>query len=143
MRIVICSGYMNPIHAGHIDFLEAAKKLGDILVVIVNNDKQVALKGSKVFMDEEERCRIVSSLKCVGECVISIDDDKSVISTLKKVHSKYATDVFVEYIVFANGGDRNVGNSPEEDFCQSVGIRTVYSVGGEKTQSSSSLLEGI
>jgi cytidyltransferase-like protein len=143
MRIVICSGYMNPVHVGHIDFLEAAKQLGNRLIVIVNNDKQVVLKGSKAFMSEEERCRIVSSLRCVDECVLSIDDDKTVLSTLKKIYAKYETDVFVDSITFANGGDRHVGNSPEEDYCKSVGIRTEYGVGGEKTQSSSSLLESV
>ena len=40
-RVVVVSGYFNPIHSGHLDYLEEAKKLGDYLVVIVNSDNQV------------------------------------------------------------------------------------------------------
>lgn len=57
MKIVVISGYFNPIHSGHIDYIQSAKKLGDKLIVIVNNDKQVSLKGSVPFQDEEERKR--------------------------------------------------------------------------------------
>ncbi len=52
-KIVCVSGYFNPIHAGHIEYFEKSRKLGDKLVVIVNNDK----KGSS-FMPEAERLRI-------------------------------------------------------------------------------------
>ena len=64
-KIVVISGYFNPIHSGHLDYIQEAKKLGDFLVVIVNNDDQVKIKGSIPFMDEEERARIVSSIKGV------------------------------------------------------------------------------
>ena len=40
MRVVIVSGYFNPLHGGHIDMIEAAAAMGDKLIVIVNNDKQ-------------------------------------------------------------------------------------------------------
>ena len=43
MRVVVISGYFNPIHTGHLDYIKAASKLGDRLVVIVNNDEQVKL----------------------------------------------------------------------------------------------------
>ena len=62
MRIVICSGFMNPIHTGHIDYMESAKALGNYLIVIVNNDEQVKLKGSTPFMSESDRLRIVESM---------------------------------------------------------------------------------
>ena len=55
MKVVVISGYFNPIHTGHLDYIKAASKLGDKLVVIVNNDEQVKLKGSVPFQDEEER----------------------------------------------------------------------------------------
>lgn len=74
-RVVVVSGYFNPIHSGHIDYLESAKERGDYLIVIVNNDHQVSLKGSDPFMDENERLRIVKSLRCVDKAVISIDED--------------------------------------------------------------------
>ena len=70
-RIVVISGYFNPIHSGHLDYIQEAKKLGDFLVVIVNNDDQVKIKGSIPFMDEEERARIVSSIKGVDYTYIS------------------------------------------------------------------------
>ena len=50
---VIVSGYFNPLHKGHIEYLKLSKKKGDILIVIVNNDFQRELKGSKKFMDEK------------------------------------------------------------------------------------------
>ena len=50
--LVIASGYFNPIHKGHIEYLKRSRELGDSLIVIVNNDMQVGLKGSKVFQNE-------------------------------------------------------------------------------------------
>jgi len=139
-RIVIISGYFNPLHVGHLDYIEAAKSIGDHLVVIVNNDCQVELKGSVSFMSEADRVRVVSSITSVNETVLSIDAGRSVIETLSLLVEKYSLDPFVESITFANGGDRNDENSPEEEFCLTKNIRTVYGVGGGKTQSSSELI---
>ena len=82
MNIVIVSGYFNPIHSGHIDYLQSAKKHGDLLFVIVNNDNQVKVKGSVPFMDEEERVSIVQNIKGVNSAIVSIDTDGSVCKTL-------------------------------------------------------------
>ena len=141
MRVVVVSGYFNPIHTGHLDYIEGARKLGDKLVVIVNNDKQVTLKGSKPFMSEVDRIRIVSAIKGVDKVVLSIDETGSVIETLKAVYNEHAVDYFFDSMVFCNGGDRTKGNSPEEKYCEWRGIRTAYNVGGGKTQSSSELLK--
>ena len=141
MRIVVVSGYFNPIHSGHLDYLEAAKKLGDYLIVIVNNDFQVSLKGSVPFMPSDERLRIVASLSCVDKAVLSDSDDQSVVSTLKKLYEVYSLDYFFQSMTFANGGDRTEGNSPEEQYCKQNGIRLSYDCGGGKTNSSSELLE--
>ena len=81
-KIVVISGYFNPIHSGHLDYIQEAKKLGDFLVVIVNNDDQVKIKGSIPFMDEEERARIVSSIKGVDYTYISTDEDGTVSNSL-------------------------------------------------------------
>jgi len=140
MRIVICSGFMNPIHTGHIDYMEAAKALGNYLIVIVNNDEQVKLKGSTPFMSESDRLRIVESIGCVNRAMISIDNDSSVVGSLQLIHGRYSLDVFVDSITFANGGDRTAGNSPEETYCKEAGILTAYGVGGGKTKSSSELI---
>ena len=141
MRVVIISGYFNPLHTGHLDYIKAASELGDKLVVIVNNDKQVELKGSKPFMNEFDRMRIVSAVKGVDKAVLSIDEGGSVIETLKAIYNEYAVDYFFDSMTFCNGGDRTKGNSPEEQYCEWRGIKTVYNVGGGKTQSSSSLLK--
>ena len=141
MRVVLISGYFNPLHTGHLDYIKAASELGDKLVVIVNNDKQVELKGSKPFMKEFDRMRIVSAVKGVDKAVLSIDEGGSVIETLKAIYNEYAVDYFFDSMTFCNGGDRTKGNSPEEQYCEWRGIKTVYNVGGGKTQSSSSLLK--
>jgi len=141
MRVVVISGYFNPIHTGHLDYIKAASEMGDKLVVIVNNDKQVSIKGSTPFMNEVERMRIVNSIKGVSKSVLSIDTDGAVTETLKSIYNEYSVDYFFDSMIFANGGDRTEGNSPEEDYCRWRGIKTAYNVGGGKTQSSSELLK--
>ena len=140
MRVVVKSGYFNPLHTGHLDYIKAAAELGDKLVVIVNNDKQVELKGSKPFMNQVDRMRIASAIKGVDKVALSIDEDESVVNTLKSIYDEYAIDYFFDSMIFCNGGDRTKGNSPEEEYCKWRGIKTAYSVGGKKTQSSSELL---
>src|SRR5680860_250427 len=83
--VVAVSGYFNPLHVGHLDMIEMAKKLGDKLVVIVNNDYQVKLKGSVPFMALADRVRIIESLKAVDEVFVSVDRDKTVCKSLAKV----------------------------------------------------------
>ena len=141
MKVVVISGYFNPIHTGHLDYINAASDMGDKLVVIVNNDKQVSIKGSTPFMEEVQRMRIVHSIKGVNKTVLSIDIDGAVTETLKLIYDEYSVDYFFDSMVFANGGDRTKGNSPEEEYCNWRGIRTAYNVGGKKTQSSSELLK--
>ena len=128
--LVAVSGYFNPLHIGHIEYLRAARLLGTKLVVIVNNDTQVKLKGSKLFMDEKERTEIVAELKPVDEVILAIDKDRSVCKTLE----------FLKPDIFANGGDRTNDNIPEVATCKKLGIKMVFGVGGGKVQSSSWLL---
>ena len=137
MNIAICSGYFNPVHKGHIDYLLSAKKLADELIVIVNSDKQVKQKGSTSFMKESERLYIVRSLKPVDCAVISLDKDMSVCETLRLIYDMRPD---AQEIVFANGGDRKEADVPEYDICHLLGIKMAFNVGGEKTQSSSDLL---
>lgn len=138
MKIVIVSGYFNPIHKGHIEYFKLSKSYGDKLYVIVNNDFQRGLKGSLEFQDEEERLLIVSSLKMVDEAIISIDKDRSVCETLKMIHSKEneMTELF-----FANGGDQNNEIIPERKICENLGIILIDGM-GNKIQSSSWLIKG-
>jgi len=143
MRVVVVSGYFNPIHGGHLDYLEGAKKLGDYLIVIVNNDNQVEIKGSKPFMDCQERMRIVEALQCVNKAVESVDEDGSVVTTLNILHTKYSLEWDFDEMIFANGGDRKLDNIPEYELCEKRGIKMAFNVGGGKTQSSSELIEKV
>ncbi len=139
-RVVVASGYFNPIHSGHLDYLEKAKELGDYLIVIVNSDNQVDLKGSDPFMDELERLRIIKALRCVDRAVISIDEDGTVCRSIRKEYTRLQDDPFFIGIAFANGGDRKEGGVPEDSLECEIGLKMIYNVGGGKTQSSSQLL---
>lgn len=142
-RIVVISGFFNPIHGGHLDYIQSARLLGNRLIVIVNNDLQVELKGSKSFMDEEERLRIVQNIKGVDKAVLSIDKDGSVCQSVRSEYYKLQDNVFFDSMTFANGGDRKEGGVPEDILENELGIRMAYNIGGEKTQSSSKLLKNM
>ena len=62
---VAVSGYFDPIHVGHLEYLKMAKELGDFLIVIVNNNQQCILKKGKPFMDENDRVEILRALGIV------------------------------------------------------------------------------
>ena len=141
MRVVAISGFFNPLHMGHIDYISAARNLGDFLIVIINSDKQVDIKGSVPFMEQDERLAIINNIKGVDRAVISIDDDGSVCETLRAEFNRLQNDPFFDEMVFANGGDRKEGGVPEDILTDELGVRMAYNVGGEKTQSSSSLIE--
>jgi len=136
-KVIIVSGYFNPIHAGHVNYFKEAKALGDVLVVIVNNDRQVEIKQSVPFMPEADRIKIIESIKYVDEVFLSVDNDSSVCESLKKIAEKYkGSELF-----FANGGDRHKGNIPETEVLKEFNIKTADGVGGGKIQSSSWLLK--
>ncbi len=139
-KIVIVSGYFNPIHSGHIDLFNSARKLGDKLIVILNNDEQVKIKGSFPFMSEKERKRVVEHICCVDFVYISIDKDKSVCKTIKRIYKKFQKEEDFSYI-FANGGDRKKENVPEDNVCKELNIKMKFNVGGGKKQSSSWLIQ--
>ena len=131
MKKVAVSGYFNPLHIGHIRLLKEAKELGDYLVVILNNDQQVKLKGSVPFMKIADRKEIVESIKYVDEVFISIDKDKSISQSLAQVKPD----------IFANGGDRHQEEIPEAKVCQTYNIKMVDNIGGQKIRSSSNLIK--
>ena len=137
LKAVIVSGYFNPIHKGHLELFEKASILGKELWVIVNSDLQCKLKGSKVFMDEDERLTIVKAIGVVDRALISIDKDKTQCKTLIYLAKKYVK----EYdISFANGGDQNNDSIPELKICKNQGIELIQGL-GDKIQSSSWLLK--
>jgi glycerol-3-phosphate cytidylyltransferase/D-beta-D-heptose 7-phosphate kinase/D-beta-D-heptose 1-phosphate adenosyltransferase len=113
MKIVILSGFFNPLHGGHLDMIEEAVGMADKLIVIVNNDVQQQIKKGKIILD---------------------DKDPPVSETLRIIAREHPNDE----IIFANGGDRNSSKVvPETGVCEEFGIRMVYGVGGNNKADSS------
>jgi len=135
-KMVIVSGYFNPLHKGHLELFHRAKDYGHKLFVIINSDHQRLLKGSKEFQSELERLIIIRNLRVVDNSMISIDRDKTQCATLK-----YLSDVLGgEYkLAFANGGDQNNDTIPETQVCIDNEIELIDGLGA-KVQSSSWLL---
>ncbi len=125
---VAVSGYFDPIHVGHLEYLRMAKELGDSLVVIVNNNYQCKLKKGRHFMDENDRVEIVKALRFVDEVFLSVDKDRTVCKSLEEIKPD----------VFANGGDRATSEVPETPVCKKFNIKMVDGL-GDKIRSSSSL----
>ena len=136
-KAIIVSGYFNPIHKGHIEYFNNARALADELFVIVNNDLQRELKGSKEFQKQEERLFIVENIKAVDKAFISVDTDRTVCESIKKIHEEF----HLEYeLGFANGGDQNNNSIPELPICKELNIQLIDGL-GDKIQSSSWLLK--
>lgn len=134
--IVAVSGGMDPLHIGHIRLFQEAKKLGDELVVILNNDNWLRAKKDYVFMPEHERKEIIEAIAGVTRVVLTKHKpnpkDMSVCRELEEIKPH----------IFANGGDRHKNNIPEVATCDQIGCQMVFHVGaGGKVQSSSWLLD--
>ncbi len=146
-RIVAVSGGFDPLHIGHIRYMQEAKKLGDKLIVIINNDNWKRQKRKHVFMPDYERKEIIEALACVDKVIISGHTknlkgpkDMSVRKELLKIKPH----------IFANGGDRNEEDAKDlnssqyydVEMCKKLGIKMVFNVGrGGKIRSSSELLK--
>ena len=138
MKVAV-SGYFDPLHVGHIEYLGMARRLADSkslegdwrwgeLIVIVNNDYQCELKKGKSFMPEQDRLKIVQSLRVVDKAFLSIDKDRSVCESLAAIRPN----------IFANGGDRSLGEIPETKVMKEYNIEMVDGL-GDKIRSSSDL----
>jgi cytidyltransferase-like protein len=136
-KIVAVSGGFDPIHIGHVRMFQEAKKLGDKLIVILNNDNWLKLKKGYVFMPELERKEIIESFKAVDEVILSNHKKNTKdISISEELRS-------IRPYIFAKGGDRHSGNipTPEVSVCAEIGCKIVNDVGfGGKVQSSSELV---
>ena len=132
MKAIAISGYFDPIHKGHIEYIKLAKQLGDKLIVILNNNEQARLKKGNFFLPLEDRKAVLESIKYIDEVFISIDYNLSVCKSLE----------FLKPQVFANGGDRNQGNIPEREICKQLNIEMIDAL-GKKVQSSSNILNSI
>ncbi len=132
-KIIVCvSGYFDPIHRGHIEYLELAKKLGDKLVVILNNESQTKQKKGFMFMPIEDKIAILKSIRFVDEVIVSIDKDQTQCATLAKIRPD----------IFAKGGDRYANEIPEAKICADLSIKIVDGLGA-KVQSSSNLVKNV
>lgn len=135
-KVVAVSGGFDPLHVGHVRMFDEAKKLGDKLVVIINNDNWLRQKKGFVFMPEAERAEVIKGYQAVDEVIVTEhtpnDPDTTVCKALEKLHPD----------IFANGGDRGSTNTPEANLCQQLGIEMTYNVGaGGKMQSSSWMIQ--
>lgn len=131
--IVIASGGFDPIHSGHIQYLNEAKKLGDWLVVATNSDEWLTRKKGKPFLNWVERATILSNLKAVDFVLEFDDSDNSAKDAILHIRQKNP----LAKIIFANGGDRTKENIPEMDILDD-NLEFVFGVGGENKQNSSS-----
>ncbi len=133
--VVAVSGGFDPVHIGHVRMFQHARKLGDRLVVILNNDHWLRKKKGYVFMPEHERKELLEAIAGVDEVVTTghprSPEDMSVCAELERIRPD----------IFANGGDRTQKNIPEVATCKNIGCAMVFNVGhGGKVQSSSWLL---
>jgi cytidyltransferase-like protein len=133
MKTIIVSGGFDPLHSGHIQYFNAAKQLGDRLVVGLNSDSWLIRKKGKSFMLLHERSKIIQSLKMVDFVMFFDDSDNTARSLIKSVKNTFPNDE----IIFANGGDRTKDNIPEMDVKD---VEFVFGVGGNNKLNSSSLL---
>lgn len=135
-RLIIVSGYFNPLHKGHLELFHRAKEYGSELLVIVNSDLQRKLKGSQEFQDELERLMIIRNLRIVDRSIISLDKDETQCATLQYLADCYSNEF---KLVFANGGDKTNDIIPEYQVCLDNDIELIDGL-GRKIQSSSWLL---
>lgn len=146
MVTVAVSGGFDPVHVGHIELFRDAQKLGDKLIVILNNDNWLQKKKDFVFMNEGERKAILEAIRYVDRVIVSSHPsnpaDMSICAELEKLKPD----------IFANGGDRDKKDAankasslnPEQDLCQKLGIKMVFNVGRRgKIQSSSELVRKV
>ena len=132
-KIVMASGGFDPIHPGHISYLQESKQWGNTLIVVVNGDEFLRTKKGRPFQNLETRCLIVSAIREVDYVVpFEINGDMTVNKALEAIKPK----------VFTKGGDREDAKSiPEWQFCEKLKVKLVTGVGADKKWSSSWFLK--
>ena len=159
MKVIILSGGFDPLHSGHIEMMENAKRIGGFLVVCVNSDEWLTKKKGINFLPISERINIIKNISYVDD-VITFEDDEygSAVNGIKAVVEKYANyfkdytyisdgEIYTEQpikteFVFGNGGDRKANSTPsiEQVYCEENGIELLWNLGGDKSNSSSWIL---
>jgi len=134
--VVVVSGGMDPLHTGHIRLIKEAKKLGDKLIVILNNDNWLKNKKTHILMPQKEREEILKSIKWVDRVIVTHHSKNPKDISISKEILKIKPDIF------AKGGQRNIKNILELEACKKVGCKIVFNVGpGGNFKYSSRLLE--
>jgi cytidyltransferase-like protein len=131
MKIIVCTGGFDPVHAGHINYLKHARSLGDKLIVGLNSDEWLVRKKGQAFMPFEHRAAVLSAIKYVDEVVAFDDSDDTACKLLEELKTSYS---YAE-IIFANGGDRTAANIPETRIKD---VMFKFGIGGDNKQGSSS-----
>ncbi|MBK9163979.1 MAG: adenylyltransferase/cytidyltransferase family protein [Acidobacteria bacterium] len=128
--IVLANGCFDLLHVGHIRYLAGAKALGDLLVVGINSDRQVAmLKGpGRPAVPADERAEMIASLRSVD--AVTIFDEPTVTELILAIRPDIHT----------KGTDYTEANVPERDVVLSIGGRVAI-VGDPKDHSSSEMIE--
>lgn len=137
-RIAVISGGFDPLHRGHVSYIQAAKNIAGpdgLLIVGLNSDAWLRRKKGQEFMSWEDRHAVVSNIKGVDFCVPMDDSDDTACSLIRAVVASFPDDI----VIFGNGGDRSSAKAtPETDVCEELGVEIVYGVGGENKANSSS-----
>lgn len=131
-KIVLANGCFDILHVGHIRYLAGAKALGDVLVVGINSDEQVArIKGhNRPFMPQDERAEIVAAFRFVD--IVTIFDEATVEELIRTIRPD----------IHAKGTDYTVESVPEREIVQECG-GTVAIVGDPKDHSSTELIAAV
>ena len=132
-KTVMVSGGFDPVHIGHIRMILEASEYGDVFVV-ANSDDWLFRKKGFVFMEFEQRAEILASIKGVVKVSGVDDSDGTVCEAIRRLKPDY----------FANGGDRQKHNTPEQTVCDELGVEMLWGIGGNnKANSSSDLVERV
>jgi len=138
-KVVLANGCFDILHVGHVRYLEAAKKMGDALVVAINSDRSVReLKGpGRPILTEDERVELVSALQCVDHVLVFDEPDVSrVLDVLRPaIHAK-GTDYTEETVperrqVIAYGGTVRIAGDPKDHSTRDV-IKRIRETSGRK-----------
>ena len=131
-RVVFANGCFDLLHVGHVRYLEAAKGLGDLLVVGINSDEQVRLlKGEgRPFVPARERAEVIASLRAVD--YVTVFNEPTVTELLLALRPD----------IHAKGTDYTDDSVPERDVVRSFGGR-IQIVGDPKDHSSTDMLKDV
>jgi len=132
-KLTLVTGGFDPIHSGHIEYFKEASKLSDFLVIGLNSDEWLINKKQQVFQDWDERANIIKHLNMVSMVIDWDDSDKTACGAIEKCL------LIADEVIFANGGDRIVGNTPELDaYGRNKRVTFQWGIGGDYKINSSS-----